>query len=84
MIVTMNATIDEESEVKVNINKVVLRYTRISEPDSFDTGLLVPTWEFIGTINGAVGTRWYEGNEDIVVMSINAIDGSVINHELGY
>lgn len=84
MIVTMNATIDEESEVKVNINKVVLRYTRISEPDSFDTGLLVPTWEFIGTINGAVGTRWYEGNEDIIVMSINAIDGSVINHELGY
>lgn len=84
MIVTMNATIDEESEVTVNINKVVLRYTRISEPDSFDTGLLVPTWEFIGTIHGAVGTRWYEGNEDIIVMSINAIDGSVINHELGY
>lgn len=83
MIVTINASTDETSGVKIDINKVVLRYTRISEPNSFDTGLLVPVWEFVGSIEGPVGDRYYS-EEDTVVMSINAIDGSVINQELGY
>ncbi len=83
MIVMVNASSDEASKVKIDIDKVVLRYTRISEPDSFDTGLLVPAWEFVGSIEGPVGDRYYS-ETNAVVMSINAIDGSVINQELGY
>lgn len=82
MIITTNATSEEEF-ITIDIDKVVLRYTRISEADSFDTGLLVPTWEFIGTRSKGM-TYDTSSNEEIVVMSINAIDGSVINQELGY
>lgn len=52
MAITMNAVNSEEASdgnVTIDIDSVKLRYTRISEKDSFDTGLLVPVWDFIGT-----------------------------------
>lgn len=42
MIVTMNAVNEEDAsygDVTIDIDSVKLRYTRISEKDSFDTGL---------------------------------------------
>lgn len=79
MVVTLNASGEERNKI-LDIDRVYLRYTRISEADSFDTGLLVPTWDFVGTV-----TDPYRGTEkNKVVLSINAIDGSVINRELGY
>ena len=47
--------------------------------DSFDTGILAPVWSFEGTLVDEYGNTM-EGS----IMSINAIDGSVINWELGY
>lgn len=81
MVVIENASKDDSSDAKVSIKvtNVSLEYTRISEKDSFDTGLVVPVWNFGGTVTdefGAVKTG--------TVLSINAIDGSVINQELGY
>lgn len=83
MVVTMNAVNVEDASdenVTIDVSAVKLRYTRISEKDSFDTGLLVPVWDFIGT-----RTDQY-GNEvrGAILMSINAIDGSVIDRSLGY
>ena len=83
MVVTMNAVESEEAmegNVTIDIDSVKLRYTRISEKDSFDTGLLVPVWDFIGTKTDQYG---YEV-QNAVIMSINAIDGSVIDRSLGY
>lgn len=66
-----------------DVKRVRLSYSRISEKDSFDTGLVVPVWSFEGTNtqyddkNGSYGTSG-------VLMAINAIDGSVINGALGY
>lgn len=74
-------------ESTINIDKVVLRYTRISEPNNFESGLLIPTWDFIGSISSDMGSAYYSESdyyENIVVMSINAINGEVINQELGY
>ena len=83
MVVTMNAVESEEAtegNVTIDIDSVKLRYTRISEKDSFDTGLLVPVWDFIGTKTDQYG---YEVH-DAIIMSVNAIDGTVIDKDLGY
>ncbi|MEE1242526.1 DUF6034 family protein [Frisingicoccus sp.] len=61
------------------VEKVILGYTRISEADSYDTGLLVPVWDFMGTVTNSYGVSNYGS-----VLTINAIDGSVINRSVGY
>ena len=77
MVVIENAV--EEGSVSIDITGVRLVYARISEKDSFDTGILAPVWSFEGTLVDEYGNTM-EGS----IMSINAIDGSVINWELGY
>lgn len=79
MVVIENASEEEDGEVSVRVTDVKLVYTRISEKDSFDTGLVVPVWDFEGTIVNEYGDE-RTGN----ILSINAIDGSVINSTLGY
>lgn len=83
MVVIENASKAEEGEaagtVSIKVTDVRLVYTRISEKDSFDTGLVVPVWDFEGTIVDEWGME-RTGN----ILSINAIDGSVINRDLGY
>lgn len=73
---------DEPRETKITVDQVVLGYTRISEKDSFHTGLLVPVWDFIGTVEVTDGKE--TGIEKKSILTINAIDGSVINRTLGY
>lgn len=77
MVVIENAA--EEGNVSIEVTDVKLVYTRISEKDSFDTGLIVPVWDFEGRIIDEFG---YETTGNI--LSINAIDGTVINRRLGY
>ncbi len=81
MVVIENASKDGGSDAKVSIKvtDVSLMYTRISEKDSFDTGLIVPVWNFTGTVTDEFGQE-----KTGAVLSINAIDGSVINQTLGY
>lgn len=79
MIVVTNAV--QEGTISIDVDRVELRYTRISEADSFDTGLLVPVWDFEGTLTlNSSGEAFRKG----VLLSVNAIDGSVIDRELGY
>ena len=70
------------------IAKVKLGLMRIKAKDSFDEGLLVPVWDFWGT------EKWeYDGwdnfgadidNGEEIILTINAIDGSLIDRGLGY
>lgn len=77
MVVIDNAP--EKGSVTIEVDRIELVYARISEKDSFDTGVLVPVWNFWGKTTDESG--WVtEGT----VLSINAIDGSVIDWELGY
>ena len=78
-----------EGTVNISVDSVILRYTRISEEDSFDTGLLVPVWEFTGTITDEYGNSMNpSGNPTAIkntsILTINAIDGSVIDRAVGY
>lgn len=76
---------EEDVNIEVDIDRVELVYARISEADSFDTGLIVPVWNFNGTVT-AEGTIQLKGESEGSdnVLSINAIDSSVIDWELGY
>ena len=81
MVMITNAKTDSEldSGVMVEIHRVVLGYARISEADSYDTGLLVPVWDFQGKVTNEYGSEFADS-----VMTINAIDGSIIDRSLGY
>lgn len=78
MVLVANAS-KFDVEKKMSVKRVMLGYERISEKDSFDTGLLVPAWDFQGSGAGN-SMNVYNGS----ILTINAIDGSIINRELGY
>ncbi|MDD5017044.1 MAG: DUF6034 family protein [Eubacteriales bacterium] len=89
MIIIKNAMyedIDTYASVTIDITHVSLSLQRVMERDSYTTGLLVPVWNFYGTTT-YVQT---DGNPLVLqcgytpLISINAIDGSVIDLSQGY
>ncbi len=64
----------------IKIDDIKLRYTKVSEPEDFNNGLLVPVWDFSGVCYNGQGDVEGEGS----FIQINAIDGSVYNAEAGY
>ena len=77
----------EESRIAA-IDRVRLSYSRISEKDSFDTGLLVSVWSFEGSVdfyyNQDNGEKSYSDTQTGVLLAVNAIDGSIIDGRQGY
>ena len=74
---------DYTGRMQITVDQVTLGYARISEENNFDSGLLVPIWDFEGT-----KAQDYASARDHTVyqsvMAVNAIDGTVIDQELGY
>ena len=72
---------NSEFEIEYHITRIRLSLQRISEADSFTTGLLVPVWNFYGCVS-------YDGElqeeSDWPILTINGIDGSVIDLHKGY
>ena len=65
------------------ITKVKLGLMRIRAKDSFNEGLLVPVWDFWGHSVWEWQGETSDFGEEIL-LTINAIDGSMIDRELGY
>lgn len=67
----------------VVIDRVTLSLQRISDQSQFDGGLLVPVWNFYGSYTDS---RIHDETEMIggTMLSINAVDGSVIDVRAGY
>lgn len=78
--IVMTAADPHETQTDITIDRVTLSYSRISEKDRFDSGLIVPVWGFIGECQNGTYLEKRRG----VQMAINAIDGSVIDSALGY
>ena len=79
-----------DTHMDVEITKVSLTLMRIRDKGSLQ-GTIVPVWDFWGTWN------WYEPREDAAesmkkganyttqpMLTLNAIDGNVVNRQLGY
>lgn len=84
------------TDMTFTVKHVSLELQRVTEQDSIENGLLVPVWNFYGT---SVTTYDYDNQGDgseaasvsksgfaqpISLMTINAINGSIINTERGY
>lgn len=78
--IVMTAADPNETQTDITIDRVTVSYSRISEKDRFDSGLIVPVWGFIGEYKSNMNMQKRRG----VQMAINAIDGSVIDSALGY
>lgn len=89
MMEVSNADIVEyETNRTFHIKRITLGYSRIYDPTTDnDAGLLVPVWDFIGGFDTTDDEYVSKNNGEYSnqsFMTINAIDGTVINRELGY
>lgn len=67
----------------VQINKVVLNMMRIAEKDSIDQYYYLPVWDFLGSVATPAAAETMEAGERSFI-TVNAIDGSIIDRGLGY
>ena len=76
--------------MRIEISRVTLTLQRVMEKNTFDSGLLVPVWNFWGTVtetrvNKKTRATYEDFSDDRYPrISINAIDGSVIDPMTGY
>ena len=75
---------EEIVNARYDVDKILLSLQRINEQDSAENGLLIPVWTFYGDstfhyANGHSSTKTEQG-----FLTINAIDGSIIDRALGY
>ena len=72
----------------LDVQEVRLGLMRVKAENIADTGLLIPVWDFMGHIvqtEVETGQVISEKDEEAgVVLTVNAIDGSVIDREFGY
>jgi CDP-diacylglycerol pyrophosphatase len=77
------------------INEIRFGYAKIARQDNPNQYLLVPAWDFFGTCKDTMAANISDPNYDKdnasiennfrqSFMTINAIDGSAINRNLGY
>lgn len=90
MVVTNADNMQYENSRVYNIDRIVLGYARIYEPSTdAHTGILIPVWDFFGSMtseseyNGETESNTSKDpNESF--LTINAVDGSIIDRNLGY
>lgn len=75
--------------IRISINEITLSLQRIIEQNSYDSGLAVPAWNMYGDVSYyySDGSCYSHTNTDDYrksLISINAVDGSIIDSDLGY
>ena len=71
MILIVHANVPEGQVRTIEIERIELGLMRVLEPDSLDTGVVVPVWDFYG-------------KSGETYLTINAVDGSIIDRRVGY
>ncbi len=70
--------------IDVDVVSVRLELQRVIERDSIGNGLLVPVWNFYGTQTVQNANNPEAQAVTGILVTVNAIDGSIIDRELGY
>ena len=78
-----------EPSVTFNVKSIELNYMIIPEKDNLESYIAVPVWDFIADMDYDEEYMTQEdtilvGREEISIVTINAIDGTIINREQGY
>lgn len=87
MMLIQNADMGEILKSQVfHIDRITFGYSRIYEPFTDSTsGVLVPVWDFFGSFTSEYTEETYTNDFKYQsYLTINAIDGSVIDRGLGY
>lgn len=71
MILIVHANVPEGQVRTIEIERIELGLMRVLEPNSLDSGVLIPVWDFYGPSGETY-------------LTINAIDGSIIDRRVGY
>ncbi len=74
----------EDRETKIDINEVRLGYMAIPVKDDLSSFRTIPVWDFIGADNTFGDEKYHHYDNQRSFVTINAIDGSVIDRNLGY
>ena len=75
MILIRYANVPKEEQYTIEIDRIELGLMRVYEQNNLDTGVIVPVWDFYGKING---------KSEGTYLTINAVDGSIIDRVGGY
>ena len=73
----------------INVYDVRLHLMRLRDKYNTTEGTLVPVWDFYGinklqAEDRAYSKYVYEDGYDEIVLTLNAVDGTVIDRDLGY
>ena len=66
----------------VTVSDICLGYARVLKQDETGVGLLVPAWDFFGTVSYEDSKAYAQPNASL--LTINAVDGSIIDRSRGY
>lgn len=85
--ISIEANIQDGNRMECNVTKVCLELMRVIKQNSNLEGLLIPVWNFYG-----IRSEYDENNNlpvrtkgiESILLSVNAIDGTLINRQLGY
>lgn len=88
MMIVVNNAYKTNVSTELKITRLQLGLARITEQDDMNTGLLIPVWDVFGTAtyhfeNGGIEVYTMDDPGESF-LTINAIDGSVIDRQLGY
>ena len=73
-----------DGTMEIRIDRITLGLMKISEKDSDDDCLIIPVWDFIGTEHTMFCGEKDDSDEDHTFLTINAIDGTIIDRWAGY
>ena len=88
MMIVVNNAYKTNASTELKITQIQLGLARITEQDDINTGLLIPVWDVFGTAtyhfeNGGVKVYTMDDPGESF-LTINAIDGSIIDRNVGY
>jgi hypothetical protein len=87
MVFPVNEWMAENGSATIQVKQAKLGMSRVTERDVRGEGLLIPVWDFIGDVvmtytNG--GQTRQMKLEDWDLLTVNAVNGDVIDRNLGY
>lgn len=78
---TESSTIKKDATIQVT--EIRLGLTRVQEKGDLEQGYLVPSWTFFGVYDmDARGAQGYDGTDPL--LTVNALDGTIIDLNVGY
>ena len=84
MPVTYSNRADAYTQYVCNITEVRFELLRTVEKNNPGSGLLVPVWNFYGVRYGLTNGEVYNKTSNVIALSVNAVDGSIISLDKGY